>query len=62
KKETKAKEQDNMSQSEISANTKSIKTKFQDFYKTYKSEISLAVLILYVITLAVATIIELIEH
>lgn len=34
----------------------------RQFFATYKPEISLAVLILYVITLLIATIVELIEH
>ena len=34
----------------------------QQFFSVYKSEIVLAVLIFYVVTLLIATIIELIEH
>ena len=56
------KQQDKMSQSEIASDTKHVKGKIQDFYEKYKSEISLTILILYVITLAIATIIELVEH
>ena len=56
------KQQDNMSQPKKSAQTKPIISTIQNFYKAYKNEISLTVLILYVLTLAVATIIELIEH
>jgi len=33
-----------------------------DFYLQYKAQIGLAVLIIYVITLAIATIIEILEH
>ncbi|GEM_PF-3253808 len=34
----------------------------KDLYARYKSQIGLAVLVIYVITLAIATIIEILEH